>query len=99
MDPLSSEQGVSDFLEWVRAPFLDVEVTKVSHMMRDLFQCRRRRSDQSVRDFNVEFDRLHFRLPEVQCDIPSSITKNQGIFFLKIPESIAKGSSGKSFEH
>lgn len=57
---------------WNRARFMDIEITKVSNMMGDLFK-RRRKQDQSVRDFNVEFERLVLRLEEVQCEIPPLI--------------------------
>ena len=73
VDLLASDHGVSYFLEWVKARFMAIEITQVSHMMGDLFKRCRRRGDQSVRDFNVEFERLVLRLKEVQCEIPPLI--------------------------
>ena len=70
MDILATENGVSYYLEWIQTRFMEVEITKVSTMMSDLFRKCRRRSDQSVRDFNVEFERLVLRLHEVQCELP-----------------------------
>jgi len=49
---------------------MDVEVSKISQMMTDLFRRCKRRQDQSVRDFNVEFERMVLRLHEVRCDLP-----------------------------
>ena len=49
---------------------MEVEVTKVSNMMSELFKGCRRKPEQSVRDFNVEFERLVLRLREVHCELP-----------------------------
>ena len=70
MDLLSSPSGVPYFLEWVQTRFMDVEVTKVSQMMADLFRRCKKRHDQPVREFNVEFERMVLRLREVQCELP-----------------------------
>ena len=53
--------------------FMDVEVSKISQMMTDLFRRCKRRQDQSVRDFNVEFERMVLRLHEVRCDLPPMV--------------------------
>ena len=39
-------------------------------MMPELFKRCRRKPEQSVRDFNVEFERLVLRLREVHCELP-----------------------------
>ena len=49
---------------------MDVEVTKISQLMNDLFRRCKRKQDQSVREFNVEFERLVLRLHEVRCELP-----------------------------
>eukprot|EP00913_Durusdinium_trenchii_P001330 g1228.t1 len=70
LDIMGSEHGVSYFLGWIQTRFMEVEVSKVSQMMSDLFRRCRRKPEQSVRDFNVEFERLVLRLREVQCELP-----------------------------
>ena len=52
---------------------MEVEVSKVAQLMTDLFKRGRRRSDQTVRDFNVEFERMVLRLTEIQCHVPPLI--------------------------
>ena len=37
MDILASESGVSYYLEWIQTRFMEVEMTKISGMMNDLF--------------------------------------------------------------
>ena len=70
IDRLGSEGGMNYYLDWVQTRFMDVEVSKISQMMNDLFRRCKRRADQSVRDFNVEFERMVLRLHEVRCDLP-----------------------------
>lgn len=70
VDILASDNGASYYLEWVQTRFMEVEVTKVSNMMSELFKRCRRKPKQSVRDFNVEFERLVLRLREVHCELP-----------------------------
>ena len=70
IDRLGSEEGMGYYLDWVQTRFMDVEVSKISQMMTDLFRRCRRRQEQSVRDFNVEFERMVLRLHEVRCDLP-----------------------------
>lgn len=65
VDILASDNGVSYYLEWVQTRFVEVEITKISAMMGDLFRRCKRRPDQSIRDFNVEFERLVLRLHEI----------------------------------
>eukprot|EP00913_Durusdinium_trenchii_P003777 g3498.t1 len=73
VDMLAMETGVSYFLEWIQTRFMEVELTKISQIMNELFRRCRRRNDQSVRDFNVEFERLVLRLHEVRCELPPLI--------------------------
>ena len=70
VDILAGENGVTYFLEWVRARFMEMEVSKITQMMNELFKRCKRRSDQPVREFNVEFERLVLRLHEVRCELP-----------------------------
>jgi hypothetical protein len=70
MDILASESGVSYYLEWIQTRFMEVEMTKISGMMNDLFRKCKKRQEQSVREFNVEFERMVLRLREVQCELP-----------------------------
>ncbi|CAE7625750.1 ND5 [Symbiodinium sp. CCMP2592] len=58
------------FLEWIQARFMEMEVSKISQMMTHLFKRCKRRQDQPVREFNVEFERLVLRLREVKCELP-----------------------------
>ena len=55
MDILASEHGVPYYLEWIQTRFMDMEVTKISQMMGDLFRRCKKKPEQSVREFNVEF--------------------------------------------
>eukprot|EP00913_Durusdinium_trenchii_P029285 g27452.t1 len=73
VDLLAMDTGVSYFLEWIQTRFMEVELTKISGIMNELFRKCRRRTDQSVRDFNVEFERLVLRLHEVRCELPPLI--------------------------
>lgn len=73
VDRLATEGGVSYFLQWVQTRFMEVEVSKVAQMMSDLFKKGRRRHDQPIRDFNVEFERMVLRLNEIQCQVPPMI--------------------------
>ncbi len=70
MDILGSEVGVDYFLEWIQTRFMEVEVTKISQLMSDLFRRCKKRPEQSVREFNVDFERLVLRLHEVRCELP-----------------------------
>ena len=70
MDVLATEHGVGYYLEWIQTRFMDMEVTKISQMMGDLFRKCKKRHEQSVREFNVEFERLVLRLREVRCELP-----------------------------
>lgn len=65
VDKLATENGVSYFLQWVQTRFMEVEVSKVAQLVTDFFKRGRRRSDQPVRDFNVEFERMVLRLTEI----------------------------------
>ena len=73
VDLLAMDTGVSYFLEWIQTRFMEVELTKISGIMNELFRKCRRRTDQSVRDFNVEFERLVLRFHEVRCELPPLI--------------------------
>ena len=44
VDKLASDTGVSYFLAWIQTRFMEVEITKASSMMSDLFRrCRLQR--------------------------------------------------------
>ena len=87
IDRLGSEGGMTYYLDWVQTRFMEVEITKVSQMMTDLFRRCRRRPEQSVRDFNVEFERLVLRLHEVRCELPPVIKAWLYMDKLKLSES------------
>ena len=70
MDRLCDGGGVEYFQEWIRVRFMEMEVTKVSNVMTELFRRCRKKQDQSVRDFNVEFERLLLYLKELDCELP-----------------------------
>ena len=73
MDTLASPAGVTYFLEWIQTRFAEVELHKIAQVMSDLFRRFRRRSDQTIRDYIVEFERLVLRLHEVQCELPDTV--------------------------
>ena len=87
MDSLSSENGVDYFLEWVQTRFMEVEMSKISQMMNDLFRKCKKRPDQSVRDFNVEFERMVLRLHEVRCELPPLVKAWLYVDKLRLTES------------
>ena len=64
---LAGSQAFNYFLEWIQARFMEMEVSKISQMTTELFKRCKRRQDQPVREFNVEFERLVLRLHEVRC--------------------------------
>ena len=87
MDILSSPHGVEYFLEWIQTRFMEVEMSKISQMMNDLFRRCKKRPDQSVRDFNVEFERMVLRLHEVRCELPPLVKAWLYVDKLKLTES------------
>ena len=52
---------------------MEMEVTKVSNVMAELFRKCKKRGEQSVRDFNIEFERLMLHLKELDCELPSLV--------------------------
>eukprot|EP00438_Fugacium_kawagutii_P028405 Skav208339 [mRNA] locus=scaffold5193:38831:45910:+ [translate_table: standard] len=73
LDRLGTAGGMSYYLDWIQTRFMDVEVSKISQMMSELFYKCKRKPDQSVRDFNVEYERMVLRLHEVKCDLPPTV--------------------------
>lgn len=67
---LGTPDGVAYFLRWVQSRFMEVEVSRVAQLMTDLFRRCKKKNEQSVRDFNIEFERMVLRLGEVQCQVP-----------------------------
>ncbi|CAE7780747.1 RE1 [Symbiodinium sp. CCMP2592] len=67
---LGSSDGVSYFVAWINARFLDLEVARIGKAFSDFFRRLKRRAGQSIREYNTEYDRLHARLREVGCSIP-----------------------------
>ena len=59
VDALGSDRGASCFLEWVQARSMEMEASKISQMMTELFRKCRPKADQPVREFNVLVLRLH----------------------------------------
>ena len=87
MDILSTENGVDYFLEWIQTRFMEVEMSKISQMMNDLFRRCKKRPDQTVRDFNVEFERMVLRLHEVRCELPPLVKAWLYVDKLRLTES------------
>eukprot|EP00438_Fugacium_kawagutii_P013250 Skav234490 [mRNA] locus=scaffold3731:121116:128177:+ [translate_table: standard] len=86
IDKLGSESGMTYFLSWIQSRFMEVEVAKVSQLMADLFRRCRRKPEQSIRDFNMEFERMVTRLQEIQCDLPPTVKAWLYLDKLKISE-------------
>ena len=73
------DRGVTYFLEWVQARFMEMEVS-ISQMMTELFKrCRR--------EFNVQFERLVLRLHEVRCELPPLVKAWLYVDKLRLSES------------
>ena len=70
VDILGADNGMSYYLEWIQARFMELEMPKMSQMMTELFRRCRRKPDQPVREFNMQFERLVLRLHEVRCELP-----------------------------
>ena len=70
MDRLHEEGGIDYFLDWIRIRFMEIEVTKVATVMTELFRRCRKRAEQSVREFNLEYERLLMHLRELECELP-----------------------------
>ncbi|OLP81840.1 hypothetical protein AK812_SmicGene37558 [Symbiodinium microadriaticum] len=67
---LGSESGVGYFVSWINSRFLDLEIARIGKAFSDFFRRLKRRSGQSIREYNSEYDRLHARLREVGCSLP-----------------------------
>ena len=67
---LASPGGVSYYVSWITARFLDLEVARIGKAFSDFFRRLRRKSGQSIREYNTEYDRLYARLREVGCQLP-----------------------------
>jgi hypothetical protein len=52
---------------------MEMEVNKVASVMTELFKKCRRKPEQAVRDFNMEFERLLLRLGELNCELPALV--------------------------
>ena len=73
IDKLGAPGGVDYYLEWVRVRFMEMEVNKVAAVMTELFKKCRKRPEQSVREFNMTFERLLLRLSELNCELPGLV--------------------------
>ena len=62
-------------------------MSKISQMMNDLFRKCKKRPYQSVRDFNVEFERMVLRLHEVRCELPPLVKAWLYVDKLRLTES------------
>ncbi|CAE7921047.1 GIP, partial [Symbiodinium necroappetens] len=67
---LGSAGGVQYYVSWITARFLDLEVARIGKAFSDFFRRLRRKSGQSIREYNTEYDRLYARLREVGCQLP-----------------------------
>ena len=70
VDRLACDNGVEYFVQWLNARFLDLEVARIGRAFSEFFRKLRRRPNQSIREYNTEYDRLHARLREVGCSLP-----------------------------
>ena len=67
---LASDKGVDYLIAWINARFLDLEVARIGRAFSDFFRRLRRKPNQTIREYNTEYDRLHARLREVGCSLP-----------------------------
>ena len=73
VDMLAQNTGVDYFTDWIRVRFMEVEITKIGTVMTALFRRCRRKPEQSVREFNLEFERLLLHLVELGCELPGLV--------------------------
>ena len=73
IDKLGASGGMEYYLEWVRVRFMEMEVNKVAAIMTELFKKCRKGQEQSVREFNMTFERLLLRLSELSCELPGLV--------------------------
>ena len=73
VDLLGSPNGMDYYVDWVRVRFMEMKVNKVSSVMSELFRKCRRGHEQTVRDFNVVFERLLLHLTELNCELPQLV--------------------------
>ena len=67
---LGEDDGIEYFISWITARFLDLEVARIGRAFSDYFRKMRRRPNQTIRQYNTEYDRLFGRLREVGCNLP-----------------------------
>ena len=70
LNRLATAEGVEYFQEWIRTRFLDLELTKVGRVMTEFFSKFKRRPEHTMRDYNMEYERMILRLQEVSCELP-----------------------------
>ena len=70
VDRLADPDGLQYFLDWIRIRFMEVELTKVATVMNLLFRKCRKKDEQTVREFNLEYERLLLHLRELECELP-----------------------------
>ena len=87
IDKLGAPGGVDYYLEWVRVRFMEMEVNKVAAVMTELFKKCRKRPEQSVREFNMTFERLLLRLSELNCELPGLVNSWLYLDRLRLGES------------
>ena len=87
VDRLAQAGGVQYFQDWIRVRFMEMEVTKVSNVMAELFRRCRKKPEQTVRDFNVEFERLLLHLKELDCELPGLVKAWLYLDKLKVTEA------------
>ncbi|CAE7239737.1 GIP, partial [Symbiodinium necroappetens] len=71
LELLSSSNGVSHLVEWIKERYLDVQVTQVGRALSDFFRKLRKKPGQSIRDYVGEYDRAQARLEECGCSLPN----------------------------
>ena len=87
LENLSGARGTEYFKAWIKERYMDVEVTQVGRIMSQFFRVLKRGSDQSVRSFSGEFDRLVARLAKVNVVLPGTVLAWMYVDKLRLDES------------
>ena len=87
VERLYDVDGAAYLLDWVRVRFMEIEVTKVANVMNELFRRCKKRSEQTVREFNLEFERLLMHLQELDCELPQLVKAWLYVDKLRLSES------------
>ena len=80
------DDGLQYFLDWIRIRFMEVELTKVATVMNLLFRKCRKKDEQTVREFNLEYERLLLHLRELECELPPLVKARLYLDKLRLSE-------------